>query len=105
MKSWEWLYKEHILPHIICCDGSRDQGGGLFLSAAAKMAAPPPWSSRPLWMLTGSDPLQLGIPLGMEAWAHAPWTGPVSLQNKIKFLSRLVSREGHLSPFHRHFLT
>lgn len=43
MKSWEWLYKEHVLPHIICHDCSRDQDasfcGGpwrLRLSAAAR---------------------------------------------------------------------
>lgn len=28
MKSWVRLYKEHILPHIICWEGSKDQVGG-----------------------------------------------------------------------------
>lgn len=43
MKSWEWLYKEHVLPHIICRNSSRDGDAGfcggpwrLRLSAAAR---------------------------------------------------------------------
>lgn len=58
MKSWEWLYKEHVLPHIICRDSSRDRDasfcGGpwqLCLSAAARwppcLPGPLTWCHHP----------------------------------------------------------
>lgn len=66
MKSWEWLYKEHVLPHIICRDSSRARDAGfcggpwqLFLSAAARwppcLPGPPHLVPTP----TSSDPTAL----------------------------------------------
>ena len=110
MRSWEWLYKERILPHVICRDGSRDRGGGLLQRPLEAPSFSSCQNGRPASLVLSprADTHQLGHsaalqPSGMDARGPHTLEGhisPVCLlpQNKIKFLSLWVAREWHF-PF------